>query len=78
MKKNKFIDSENLGKVYREVGPYLGLGLQLAATVALLTFAGIWMDGKFESSPVFTIIFASLGIFAGLYNFIKNVLTPPK
>ena len=78
MKKNRIIDSENLGKVYREVGPYLGLGLQLAATVALLTFAGIWMDGEFESSPIFTIIFACLGIFAGLYNFIKNVLTPPK
>lgn len=78
MKKNKFVDSENLGKVYREVGPYLGLGLQLAATVAIMTFAGIWIDGELESSPTFTIIFACLGVFAGLYNFIKNVLTPPK
>lgn len=78
MKKNKFVDSENLAKAYREVAPYLGLGLQLAATVAIMTFGGIWMDGEFDSRPIFTIIFACLGIFAGLYNFIKSVLNPPK
>ena len=59
---------------YREVGPYLGLGLQLAVIVTLMVFIGIWLDGQFETKPVLTIIFAFLGIFAGMYTFIKSVL----
>ena len=59
---------------YREVGPYLGLGLQLAVTVTVMVFIGIWLDGHFETKPVLTLIFAFLGIFAGMYAFIKSVL----
>jgi len=59
---------------YREVGPYLGLGIQLAVTVTVMVFIGIWLDGQFETKPVLTIIFAFLGIFVGMYTFIKSVL----
>jgi len=59
---------------YKEIGPYLGLGLQLAATVTISVFIGIWLDDQFETSPVLTIIFAFFGVFAGMYNFIKSVL----
>ncbi len=69
---------KNVNKIYREVGPYLGLGMQLAITVTVMVFIGIWLDEKFDLSPVFTIVFASLGIFAGLYNFIKSVIKSGK
>jgi len=69
---------KNVSRVYREVGPYLGLGLQLAITVTVMVFVGIWLDDKFELSPILTIIFAFLGIFAGLYIFIKSVLKSGK
>lgn len=59
---------------YKEIGPYLGLGLQLAVTVTIMVFIGVWLDGKFNTDPVLTIIFAFLGVFAGLYTFIKSVL----
>jgi ATP synthase protein I len=59
---------------YKEIGPYLGLGLQLAVTVSIMVFIGVWLDGKFNTDPVLTIIFAFLGVFAGLYTFIKSVL----
>lgn len=59
---------------YKEVGPYIGLGLQLAVTVTVMVFIGIWLDGQFDTKPVLTIIFAFLGIFAGMYTFIKSVL----
>lgn len=59
---------------YKEVGPYIGLGLQLAVTVTVMVFIGIWLDGQFNTKPVLTIIFAFLGIFAGMYTFIKSVL----
>jgi len=59
---------------YKDVGPYVGLGLQLAVTVTLMVFIGIWLDGKYETKPILTIVFAFLGVFAGMYTFIKSVL----
>ena len=48
------------------------MGFQLAATVALMVFIGIWLDKKTGKDPLFTLIFAFLGVGIGLYNFIKN------
>ena len=67
-------DENDLTKTYRDVGPYLGLGTQLAATMVLMVFLGRWLDEKFELSPILTISFAFFGGFAGIYNFIKSVL----
>ncbi|MCH8032137.1 MAG: AtpZ/AtpI family protein [Bacteroidetes bacterium] len=69
---------KNVNKFYREVGPYLGLGMQLAITVTVMVFLGIWLDEKFDLSPVLTIVFASIGVSAGLYNFIKSVIKSGK
>jgi len=59
---------------YKDVGPYIGLGLQLAVTVTVMVFIGIWLDGKFETTPILTIVCAFFGVFAGMYTFIKSVL----
>jgi len=59
---------------YRTIGPYLGLGTQLAATVVLMFFLGKWLDSFLETTPLFIIIFSLLGSFAAIYNFIKTVL----
>jgi len=61
-------------KFYKEIGPYIGLGLQLAVTVTVMVFLGIWLDGQFETKPILTIVFAFFGVFAGMYTFIKSVL----
>jgi F0F1-type ATP synthase assembly protein I len=60
--------------MYSEIGPFLGLGVQLAVTVVLMVFIGNWLDEKYHKAPVFLIIGACLGTFAGLYNLIKAVL----
>lgn len=65
-------------KYYKEVGPYLGLGLQLAITVVIMVFLGIWLDGEFNTKPILTVIFAFLGIIIGMYAFIKTVLKAGK
>lgn len=67
--------SSNFSSTYRQVGPYLGLGTQLAFTIVLMFFIGKWIDEAAETSPVFIIIFTFAGAIAGLYNFIKTVLT---
>jgi len=69
---------KDVNKIYREVGPYLGLGMQLAITVTVMVFLGIWLDKKFDLSPVLTIVFASIGVSAGMYNFIKSVINSGK
>ncbi len=59
---------------YKKVGPYLGLGTQLAATVILMFFLGYWLDKKLETTPYLVIIFSIIGSFAAIYNFIRSVL----
>lgn len=59
---------------YRQIGPYLGLGTQLAATVVLMFFLGRWLDTEFSTTPLFIIAFSFLGSAAGIYSFIKSVL----
>jgi F0F1-type ATP synthase assembly protein I len=66
---SKFSDS------YRKIGPYLGLGTQLAATIILMFFLGRWLDNQFNTEPFLMIAFSLIGGFAGIYNFIKTVLT---
>lgn len=70
--------AKNFGESYREVGPYMGLGVQLAATIVLMFFLGRWLDSKFETEPVLTIILSLFGGFAGVYNFIKTVISLDK
>ena len=53
---------------------YLGLGTQLAVTVTAMTFLGIWLDKKYNTQPIFTIVCSFLGVTAGIYNFIKTAL----
>ncbi len=59
---------------YAKIGPYLGLGFQLAASIVLMLFLGKWLDDELDIYPVLTILFSFLGGAAGLYNIIKTVL----
>jgi len=72
--KSKESREENLAEIYHKIGPYMGLGTQLALTIVLMFFLGKWLDAKFSTYPVLLIIFTFLGCFAGMYNFIKVVL----
>jgi ATP synthase protein I len=66
--KKKFTDDKS------DLHNFLGLGLQLAVTVGLMVYIGIWLDKRFDSSPYLTVIFSFIGIFAALYNFIRTAL----
>jgi ATP synthase protein I len=63
-----------LAKAYQEMSVYLGLGVQMAATIILMFFLGKWLDDYFEISPALTIAFSALGGFAGIYNFIHSTI----
>ncbi|MFA6598998.1 MAG: AtpZ/AtpI family protein [Ignavibacteriaceae bacterium] len=72
MKKIFNTDNGSLNKSFKDAGPYLGLGVQFAATIVILILAGSWLDGKFNCSPWFTAILGLFGGFAGTYNLIKT------
>jgi ATP synthase protein I len=63
-----------LARTYRDVAPYLGLGIQLAATIVLCFFIGRWLDQSLNTAPWLTIAGALLGATGGLYNFLKTVI----
>ena len=71
-------DNSKQEQKYGDIGNYLGLGLQLAVTVGVMVFVGIWLDNKFNTSPWMTLGCSFLGIMAALYSFIKTVLKSGK
>jgi F0F1-type ATP synthase assembly protein I len=60
-------------QVVREAAPYLGLGTALAMTVLACLGAGYWIDGRLGTKPVFFLLGAAFGLFAGFYNFYRQV-----
>ena len=71
-------DNSKQEQKYGDIGNYLGLGLQLAVTVGVMVFVGIWLDNKFNTSPWLTLGCSFFGIMAALYSFIKTVLKSGK
>lgn len=74
LKVNQKKNKDNFTKAYRDIGPYLGLGTQLAASIILMLFIGKWLDQYLGTYPYLMIIGSFLGGFAGIYNVIKAVL----
>lgn len=55
-------------------GQYMGVGLQFAASIALFLFAGIWLDGRLDSEPWFTILGVVVGGSAGFYSLYRRLM----
>ena len=64
----------NLVKAYRDAAPYLALGIQLAATVVIVSYAGYWADQHFGTGPWLLLAGLGIGAAAGLYNFFKTII----
>lgn len=75
---NQNDDGSNKERKYEDIGNYLGLGLQLAVTVVVMVFLGIWLDKKLDTNPWMTVVCSFLGIFAALYSFVKTVIKSGK
>ena len=58
-------------KNIRELAYYSSLGLTVAISIFIGLFLGVWLDGKFETSPVLTFLFLGLGIAAGFRNLVR-------
>ncbi|MBM3139327.1 MAG: AtpZ/AtpI family protein [Chloroflexi bacterium] len=45
----------------------IGIGSYLATSIVGLTLVGVWLDGRFDTKPVLTLVFLVLGLAAGFY-----------
>ena len=57
---------------------FAGVGVQYALTILILTLAGIWLDNKFETSPLFLIVFLLLGFVGATWSLVQQVLGEDK
>jgi len=54
---------------------YSSLVIQMGSVIALFTWLGTYLDNKFQAkTPWWTIGLSLLGVFAGLYLVIKDVI----
>lgn len=62
-----------MADAYRKAGPYMELGIQLAASILVCVFAGYWLDGELGTRPAFVLGGALLGMAAGFYSFFRAI-----
>jgi ATP synthase protein I len=58
---------------YREYGPYLTLGIQLAAAIVVFFFLGDWIDKRYGTAPIGKLVGTSIGMVGGFIKFFKSV-----
>ncbi|MBG8553205.1 AtpZ/AtpI family protein [Hymenobacter guriensis] len=63
-------DSRSTGSTF---GKFAGAGMQMLAIIGLSTWLGVWLDGRYHSSPWATVGLSLLGIFVALYQVIRAV-----
>jgi F0F1-type ATP synthase assembly protein I len=65
-------DTPGLDHVYRDVAPYLTLGIQLAAAVVFFFLIGWWLDTRTNMSPTFKLIGLFVGFLGGMIKFFRS------
>jgi len=58
---------------YREYGPYLTIGIQLAAAVVVFFFLGDWIDKRYGIAPIGKLVGTLVGMIGGFIKFFKSV-----
>jgi ATP synthase protein I len=61
-----------------ELARYAGHGLTLVASTALFLFVGLKVDGWLGTLPLFTLLGAMVGAFAGFYSMYRHLVVEPR
>ena len=55
---------------------FAAVGIQFTLTILVLTVAGIWVDGRAGTKPLFTVVFLFLGFIGATWSLVHEVLGP--
>ena len=55
-------------QLFRELWYYSSLSFSVALAILIGLGIGYWLDGRYDTSPWFTLIFLGLGVIAGFRN----------
>lgn len=55
----------------KDLAYYSSLGISVALAIFIGLFLGVWLDNKFDTTPVLTLIGLGMGIVAGFRNLIR-------
>ncbi len=55
-------------KLLRELWYYSSLSFSIALAIVIGLFIGLWLDARYDTSPVLTLVFLGLGVIAGFRN----------
>ena len=63
---------------YRQLEPYLGIGLTFAVSILAFLFLGHWLDGLLGTHPWLMLVGAALGLTLGFIHMITTLNTLTK
>ncbi|MEP7145573.1 MAG: AtpZ/AtpI family protein [bacterium] len=69
----KDILSKPLFKTDSKTIQYSGLGISLVVTILVFFFIGKWMDGKFDTGVLFTLLLTFVGFGGAFYSFYLSI-----
>ncbi len=64
--------------MWSEAGRYSGFGLTWALSVLVFLFAGLWLDRRIGTEPIFLIVGAFFGAGAGFYYLYYHIVIDPR
>ena len=59
---------EDTKKLFRQLWYYSSLSFSIALSIVIGLAIGVWLDKRYDTSPVWTLIFLVLGVIAGFRN----------
>lgn len=63
----------NRSKLFRAMALYSSILAQLVGSILIGIFSGRWLDGKWDTEPLFLIIGLLAGLAAGIYSMLRLV-----
>ncbi|MFO7988117.1 MAG: AtpZ/AtpI family protein [Thermodesulfobacteriota bacterium] len=63
--------NKETGKNIRELGYFASLGISVALSIFIGLGVGLWLDKKFETTPVLMFVGLLFGIVAGFSNIVR-------
>lgn len=69
----KEVLTKSLFKADSKFAQYSGLGITLVVTILIFLWLGRWLDGKFATGVLFTLILTFVGFALGFYSFYLNI-----